>query len=189
MTRLMQGRSPTCGDDRRLGSKAIKSGPATIHFEPCHTGSARSMNDPIEANVGCHSVIETRVVRSAYRRNGFDSKGAALYRNAASARDAGSFPRGDSCGGALTSRGLVHERTRHQNPQPTPIEGNFFFFSGPTMRWGHHWGTFHVRAHNEERDGPKKMCWKPSWPPKSVAPERFRPAACRAKSGRGRTRP
>jgi len=143
--------------------QSIRSGPATIHFEPCHHWSARGMNDRSMA-LWAAFVIETGGGKILHIGDtGFDQ--GRPYRNA---RDRhGRFRAAILPVGAYEPRWFMKDQ--HQNPEEA-IEG--FLLSGADYALGHHWGTF--RLTNEGRDAPKQVL-EAELAKKGVAPERFRP--------------
>ncbi|WP_394691499.1 MBL fold metallo-hydrolase [Hoeflea sp.] len=143
--------------------QAVKSGPATIHFEPCHHWSARGMNDRSMA-LWAAFVIETSGGKILHIGDtGFD-KG----RPYTSARERhGKFRAAILPVGAYEPRWFMKDQ--HQNPEEA-IEG--FVLSGADYALGHHWGTFQLT--NEGRDAPKDVL-NAALAQKGVAPERFRP--------------
>ncbi|MBC7280881.1 MBL fold metallo-hydrolase [Hoeflea sp.] len=143
--------------------QAIESGPATIHFEPCHHWSARGMNDRSMA-LWAAFVIETPGGKILHIGDtGFDQ--GRPYRNA---RDRhGKFRAAILPVGAYEPRWFMKDQ--HQNPQEA-VEG--FLLSGADYALGHHWGTF--RLTNEGRDAPRQVL-EAALAKKGVAPERFRP--------------
>ncbi|MDP2120010.1 MAG: MBL fold metallo-hydrolase [Hoeflea sp.] len=143
--------------------QAIRSGPATIHFEPCHHWSARGMNDRSMA-LWSAFVIETPGGKILHIGDtGFD-KGRP-YRNA---RDRhGKLRAAILPVGAYEPRWFMKDQ--HQNPEEA-IEG--FLLSGADHALGHHWGTF--RLTNEGRDAPREVL-EAELARRGVAPARFRP--------------
>ncbi|WP_083219985.1 MBL fold metallo-hydrolase [Hoeflea olei] len=143
--------------------EAIRSGPATIHFEPCHHWSARGMNDRSMA-LWAAFVIETPGGKILHIGDtGFD-KGRP-YANARARH--GDFRLAILPVGAYEPRWFMKDQ--HQNPAEA-IEG--FLLSGASHALGHHWGTF--RLTNEGRDAPREVL-EAELARQGVAPERFLP--------------
>jgi L-ascorbate metabolism protein UlaG (beta-lactamase superfamily) len=142
---------------------AVKSGPATFHFEPCHHWSARGMNDRSMA-LWAAFVIETPGGKILHIGDtGFDN--GRPYTNARERH--GKFRAAILPVGAYEPRWFMKDQ--HQNPEEA-IEG--FLLSGADYALGHHWGTFQLT--NEGRDAPKEVL-NATLAQKGVAPERFRP--------------
>jgi len=143
--------------------QAIRSGPATVHFEPCHHWSARGMNDRSMA-LWAAFVIETPGGKILHIGDtGFDN--GRPYRNA---RDRhGKFRAAILPVGAYEPRWFMKDQ--HQNPGEA-IDG--FLLSGADYALGHHWGTFQLT--DEGRDAPADVL-NAKLAEKGVSKDRFRP--------------
>lgn len=143
--------------------QSIRSGPALIHFEPCHHWSARGMNDRSMA-LWAAFVIEAGARKIHHIGDtGFDhGRPYSRVRDRHGKLDVAILPVG-----AYEPRWFMKDQ--HQNPAEA-IEG--FLLSGADYALGHHWGTF--RLTNEGRDAPKEVL-AAELARKGVAPERFRP--------------
>lgn len=160
---IIKDHTPSMRTETADWGQAIRSGPATFHFEPCHHWSARGMNDRSMA-LWAAFVIETGGGKILHIGDtGFDN--GRPYRNA---RDRhGRFRAAILPVGAYEPRWFMKDQ--HQNPQEA-IEG--FLLSGADYALGHHWGTFQLT--NEGRDAPKEVL-EAALAEKGVAPEKFRP--------------
>ncbi|MCY0092703.1 MBL fold metallo-hydrolase [Hoeflea ulvae] len=143
--------------------QSVESGPATIHFEPCHHWSARGMNDRSMA-LWAAFVIETAGGKILHIGDtGFD-KGRP-YKNAREKH--GKFRAAILPVGAYEPRWFMKDQ--HQNPDEA-IDG--FLMSGAEFALGHHWGTFQLT--DEGRDAPAEVL-DAKLAEKGVAKDRFRP--------------
>ena len=142
---------------------AIKSGPATVHFEPCHHWSARGVNDRSMA-LWAAFVLETPGGKILHIGDtGFD-KGRP-YQNARERH--GDFRAAILPVGAYEPRWFMKDQ--HQSPDEA-IEG--FLLSGAEYALGHHWGTFQLT--DEGREAPEELLYE-KLAEKGVARDRFRP--------------
>ena len=143
--------------------QSIKSGPATVHFEPCHHWSARGVNDRSMA-LWAAFVLETPGGKILHIGDtGFDN--GRPYRNARERH--GSFRAAILPVGAYEPRWFMKDQ--HQNPDEA-IDG--FLLSGAEFALGHHWGTFQLT--DEGRDAPAEVL-QARLAEKGVSRDRFRP--------------
>ena len=144
---------------------AVRLGPLTVHFEPCHHWSARGMGDRSMA-LWAAFVIDSPVGKLLHIGDtGFDE--GRPYR--ALAAKHGPLRAGILPIGAYEPRWFM--QAQHQNPEEA-VEGMLLAGIGHAV--GHHWGTFQLT--NEGRRDPPQALSR-ALAAKSIAPERFVPLA------------